>query len=56
MKKNISISATQPSPHKGGNTIELPPWKKGWHRRGLRMCVAPLCAVPHFPFPRSFRM
>ena len=22
------------TPHKGGNTIELPPWKKGWHRLG----------------------
>ena len=31
------------TPHKGGNTIELPPWKKGWHRP-----VAPQYARPHF--------
>ena len=30
----------------GGNSIEIPPWKKGSHRRVLGMCVAPLCAVP----------
>ena len=35
------------TPHKRGNTIELPPWKKGWHQLGLGMCVFPLFAVPH---------
>ena len=32
-----------PTPHKGGNTIELPPWKKGWHRP-----MAPQYARHHF--------
>ena len=36
------------TPHKGGNTIELPPWKKGWHRP-----VAPQYARPHFMRCRS---
>ena len=37
-----------PTPHKGGNTIELPPWKKGWHRP-----VAPQYVRPHFMQRRS---
>ena len=37
-----------PTPHKGGNTIELPSWKKGWHR------LRPLCAVPLFLVASSF--
>ena len=36
------------TPHKGGNTIELPPWKKGWHRP-----MAPQYARPHFMRCRS---
>ena len=38
----------QPTPHKGGNTVELPPWKKGWHRP-----VAPQYARPDFMRCRS---
>ena len=37
-----------PTPHKGGNTVELPPWKKGWHRP-----VAPQYARPDFMRCRS---
>ena len=37
-----------PTPHKGGNTLELPPWKKGWHRP-----VTPQYAMPHFMRCRS---
>ena len=36
------------TPHKGGNTVELPPWKKGWHRP-----VAPQYARPDFMRCRS---
>ena len=32
-----------PNPSQGGNTIDLPPWKKGWHRS-----MAPQYARRHF--------
>ena len=37
------LVCSAPNPHKGGNTIELPPWKKGWHRP-----MAPQYARRHF--------
>ena len=37
-----------PTPHKRGNTVELPPWKKGWHQP-----AAPQYATHHFMRCRS---
>ena len=47
-EKGTDICIFFPTPHKEGNTVELPPWKKGWHRP-----MAPQYAMPHFMRCRS---
>ena len=37
--QNKGLSA--PTPHKGGNTTEYPPLKKGWHHGGLQVWCHP---------------